>query len=47
VIGPSRVELDWAAPDDSTVAGYQVERAVVEVWSEDPIARAIAALPRA
>jgi hypothetical protein len=39
VIGDRRVELDWTAPDDSTIAGYHVERAAVEVWSEDQLHR--------
>jgi hypothetical protein len=39
VIGKKHVELSWTAPPDETVAGYHVERAVVEVWSEDQLRR--------
>jgi hypothetical protein len=38
VIARNRVELTWTAPADS-VAGYHVERAVVEVWSDDQLRR--------
>jgi hypothetical protein len=39
VLSPRRVELRWSAPDDPTVAGYHVERAVVEVLTEDQLTR--------
>jgi hypothetical protein len=31
------VELSWKAPPGGDVAGYQIERAVVEVWTEDEL----------
>ena len=37
VLSKNRVELDWPASTDKRVAGYHVERAVVEVWSEDQL----------
>lgn len=39
VITARRVELDWTAPGDESVTGYHVERALVEVWSEDQLWR--------
>jgi len=39
VIARTNVQIDWTAPDDPTVTGYHVERAVVEVWSEDQLRR--------
>jgi hypothetical protein len=38
VIAKDRVELNWTPPTDSA-AGYHVERAVVEVWSDDQLRR--------
>ncbi len=38
VISPTRVELTWKAPAGD-VSGYHVERAVVEVYSEDQLKR--------
>ena len=39
VLAPTRVELNWTAPDDQTITGYHVERAVVDVWTEDQLTR--------
>jgi hypothetical protein len=39
VVGPREVRLAWAAPAGGDAAGYHVERAVVEVFSEDQILR--------
>ncbi len=33
------VALTWTPPEGQDIAGYQVERAVVEVWSEDQLRR--------
>jgi hypothetical protein len=35
----NRVEIGWTVPHDPAVAGYHVERAVVEVWSDDQLRR--------
>ena len=37
VVSEERVEINWPASVDERVAGYIVERAVVEVWSEDQL----------
>jgi hypothetical protein len=39
VLSPGRVELAWAASQEGRVVGYHVERAAVEVWSEDQLSR--------
>ncbi len=39
VLDARRVQLDWKPPADADVAGYHVERAAVEVWSEDQLTR--------
>ena len=39
VISATRVELTWKAPPGDDIAGYHVERAVVEVFSEDQLKR--------
>jgi hypothetical protein len=39
IISATRVELTWKAPPGGDVAGYHVERAVVEVFSEDQLKR--------
>jgi hypothetical protein len=39
VLSPTRVELTWKEPDDPTIVGYHVERAAVEVLSEDQLQR--------
>jgi hypothetical protein len=39
VASPKEVRLTWAAPDAPDVVGYHVERAVVEVFSEDQLVR--------
>ncbi len=39
VISKERIEIDWQAPASGQVSGYHVERAVVEVWSEDQLQR--------
>jgi hypothetical protein len=38
-VAPREVRLSWAAPAAADVVGYHVERAPVEVWSEDQILR--------
>ena len=39
VESPTRVALTWAAPPDPTITGYHVERAPVEVFTEDQLKR--------
>jgi hypothetical protein len=39
VLSPREVELTWRPPAGKDVVGYHVERAVVEVWSEDQLQR--------
>jgi hypothetical protein len=39
VLSPTRVELSWRAPEGTRITGYHVERAVVEVFSEDQLVR--------
>jgi hypothetical protein len=39
VLATNRVEVSWTPPSGATPAGYHVERAVVEVWSEDQLVR--------
>jgi hypothetical protein len=39
VLSPREVELTWTPPPGEDVVGYHVERAVVEVWSEDQLQR--------
>ena len=39
VLSPTRVELIWRAAEDTRISGYHVERAVVEVFSEDQLVR--------
>jgi hypothetical protein len=39
VLGPREVRLSWRAPPGEDIVGYHVERAVVEVYSEDQIKR--------
>jgi hypothetical protein len=39
VVGPKEVRLKWQAPPGTDIAGYHIERAVVEVFSEDEIVR--------
>jgi hypothetical protein len=39
VITPKRVEITWKAPKGGPVSGYHVERAAVEVWSDDQLRR--------
>jgi len=39
VLSPTRVELTWKASEDKMVTGYHIERAVVEVLSEDQLPR--------
>jgi hypothetical protein len=39
VLSPTRVELNWTAPDDPSVTGYHLERAAVEVLTEDQLTR--------
>ena len=36
-ISKEQVEIDWPAPSDKRITGYEIERAVVEVWSEDQL----------
>jgi hypothetical protein len=39
VLGERRVEITWTAPASDKVSGYRVERAAVEVWSDDQLRR--------
>jgi hypothetical protein len=39
VVSPKRVEIAWTAPPGGRISGYHVERAVVEVWSDDQLVR--------
>ena len=39
VMSPRRIEITWDAPKGGPVSGYHVERAVVEVWSDDQLRR--------
>jgi hypothetical protein len=39
VLSEKEVELRWQAPVDKDVTGYHVERAIVEVWTEDQLPR--------
>jgi hypothetical protein len=39
VLSPTEVRLSWRAPPGEDIVGYHVERAAVEVYSEDQIAR--------
>lgn len=39
VLSKNEVEIAWAPPPGDGVAGYHVERAVVEVWSDDELRR--------
>lgn len=39
VLSPTRVGLTWKTPEGRGVAGYHVERAAVEVFSEDQLVR--------
>ena len=39
VLSSSSVDLTWSAPPGEDITGYHVERAPVEVWSEDELAR--------
>jgi hypothetical protein len=39
VTSPQRVEITWPEPSGVTVSGYLVERAAVEVWSDDQLHR--------
>ena len=39
MLAKNRVELTWKPPADTRPAGYHIERAVVEVWSEDQLTR--------
>jgi hypothetical protein len=39
VMAADRVEINWLAAADPAISGYHVERAVVEVWSEDQLRR--------
>jgi hypothetical protein len=39
VLAKNRIELSWKSPASARLAGYHVERAVVEVWSEDQLPR--------
>jgi hypothetical protein len=39
VLSPTRVELTWKAPENARIAGYHIERAVVDVFSEDQLVR--------
>jgi hypothetical protein len=39
VLSQSQVQLSWAPPKAGDIAGYYVERADVEVWTEDQLKR--------
>jgi hypothetical protein len=39
VLSPTRVELSWKPPQGSDIAGYFIERAAVEVLTEDQLKR--------
>lgn len=39
VLGKKRVEVAWKPPAGAKPAGYHVERAVVEVWTDDQLVR--------
>ena len=39
VVGPREVQLTWPSPGGPDIVGYHVERAVVEVFSEDQVVR--------
>ncbi|MBN2269308.1 MAG: fibronectin type III domain-containing protein [Sedimentisphaerales bacterium] len=39
VLSESEVLLSWIAPEESDIAGYYIERADVEVWTEDQLKR--------
>jgi hypothetical protein len=39
VLAPNKVVVSWTAPEIAPADGYHVERAVVEVWSEDQLRR--------
>jgi hypothetical protein len=39
VLTPTRIEVSWTAPGAADVIGYHVERATVEVWSDDQLRR--------
>ena len=39
VLSQSRVQLSWTPPTAGDIAGYYVERADVEVWTEDQLRR--------
>ena len=39
VISEKRIILNWSAPAGEKIVGYRVERASVEVWSEDQLLR--------
>jgi hypothetical protein len=39
VLSPKEVKLSWKAPHHPDIVGYHVERAIVEVFSEDQITR--------
>jgi hypothetical protein len=45
VLSATRVDLKWTAPPGGGAAGYHVERAVVEVFSEDQLQRLRTATP--
>jgi hypothetical protein len=37
VVSPKRIEINWQAPPAGAASGYHVERATVEVWSDDQL----------
>jgi hypothetical protein len=39
VLSKNRVEVSWTAPATAKTTGYHVERAAVEVWSDDQLTR--------
>jgi hypothetical protein len=45
VASEKRAEVTWSAPPGSAIAGYRVERAIVDVWSEDQLVQLKRATP--
>jgi hypothetical protein len=39
VLGKKRVQVAWKPPASAKIAGYHLERAVVEVWTDDQLVR--------
>lgn len=39
VLSPTEIEITWKSAENSDLAGYHVERAPVDVWTEDQLTR--------